>query len=79
MQNLSQLPLFKSAEICKIHDQDLEQRLLEMGCTPGEEISVVRKAPFKGPIAIMVSSYMLSVRYNDACNIDIKILDDEGQ
>jgi len=78
MQNLSRLPLFKSAEICKIHDQDLEQRLLEMGCTPGEKITVVRRAPFKGPIAIMVSSYMLSIRYDDACNIDIKVIKNEG-
>ena len=71
MRNLSQLPLFVKAKIFKINDQDLEQKLLEMGCTPDEEITVSRKAPFKGPIAIMVSSYMLSIRYKDACVIDI--------
>lgn len=71
MQNLSQLPLFVKAKIGKINDQDLEQKLLEMGCTPDEEITVIRKAPFKGPIAIMVSSYMLSIRFKDACVIDI--------
>jgi len=71
MQNLSQLPLFVKAKIGKINDQDLEQKLLEMGCTPDEEITVIRKAPFNGPIAIMVSSYMLSIRYKDACVIDI--------
>jgi Fe2+ transport system protein FeoA len=49
-----------------------------MGCTPGEKITVVRRAPFKGPIAIMVSSYMLSIRYDDASNIDIKILKNDG-
>jgi|TARA_B110000240_G_C13121089_1_gene292650 ferrous iron transport protein A len=71
MRNLSQLPLFVKAKIGKINDQDLEQKLLEMGCTPDEEITVIRKAPFNGPLAIMVSSYMLSIRYNDACVIDI--------
>ena len=71
MRNLSQLSLFVKAKIVKINDQDLEQKLLEMGCTPDEEITVIRKTPFKGPLAIMVSSYMLSIRYNDACVIDI--------
>ena len=71
MRNLSQLPLFVKAKIGKINDRDLEQKLLEMGCTPDEEITVIRKAPFNGPLAIMVSSYMLSIRYNDACVIDI--------
>jgi ferrous iron transport protein A len=73
MLSLSQLPVNINAEISKINDLDLEQKLLEMGCTPGEIISVVRKAPFKGPIAIMVSSYMLSIRFDDACKIDVNI------
>ncbi len=76
MLSLSQLPVYTDAEISKINDPDLEQKLLEMGCTPGEIISVVRKAPFKGPIAIMVSSYMLSIRFSDACKIDVNAKDE---
>jgi Fe2+ transport system protein FeoA len=48
-----------------------------MGCTPGEQIEVVRRAPFGGPVAILVSSYVLSVRKEDALKIDVKLLKDE--
>ena len=43
----------------------------------GETIEVVRKAPFGGPVAILVSSYVLSVRKEDALKIDVKLLKDE--
>jgi ferrous iron transport protein A len=58
----------------QISDNSLEQKLLEMGCTPGEQFEVVRKAPFGGPIAILISSYVLSIREEDARSINVKIL-----
>ena len=77
MQKLANLAIGNKAEIRSISDIDLEQKLLEMGCTPGEKIEVVRKAPFGGPVAILVSSYVLSVRKEDALKIDVKLLKDE--
>ncbi len=78
MQNLSVLEIGDQGEMERISDKDLEQKLLEMGCTPGEKIKVVRKAPFNGPIAILVSSYVLSIRKEDAMKIDVKICDYES-
>ena len=77
MQKLANLAIGSKGEIRSISDSDLEQKLLEMGCTPGEGIEVVRKAPFGGPIAILVSSYVLSVREEDALKIDIRLLKNE--
>ena len=77
MQKLANLAIGTKGEIRSISDSDLEQKLLEMGCTPGEKIEVVRKAPFGGPVAILVSSYVLSVRQEDALKIDVKLLKDE--
>ena len=77
MQNLSQLIIGSKGEMIQISDHILEQKLLEMGCTPGENFEVVRKAPFGGPIAILISSYVLSVRQEDAKNIFVKLLQDE--
>ena len=57
MQKLAELQIGDKGEIYAISDNDLEQKLLEMGCTPGEKIEIVRKAPLGGPIAILVSSY----------------------
>ena len=77
MQKLANLSIGTKGEIRSISDSDLEQKLLEMGCTPGEQIEVVRRAPFGGPVAILVSSYVLSVRKEDALKIDVKLLKDE--
>ena len=74
MQNLAELVIGSKGEMIQISDNSLEQKLLEMGCTPGEQFEVVRKAPFGGPIAILISSYVLSVREEDARSIVVKIL-----
>ena len=77
MQNLADLKVGEKGVMCMISDRDLEQKLLEMGCTPGEKIQLVRKAPFGGPIAILVSSYILSIRKDDAKKIAIKMVENE--
>ena len=74
MLRLTDLSIGDKAEMCSILDSDLQQKLLEMGCTPGEKIELVRKAPFGGPIAILVSSYMLSIREEDARKIEVNLL-----
>ena len=73
MQNLAELSVGLKGEMGQISDNILEQKLLEMGCTPGEKFEVVRKAPFGGPIAILISSYILSIRKEDARNIAVKL------
>ena len=77
MQNLAELLIGSKGEMIQISDNSLEQKLLEMGCTPGEQFEVVRKAPFGGPIAILISSYVLSIRKEDARNIDVKVFPNE--
>ena len=74
MQNLAELVIGSKGEMIQISDNSLEQKLLEMGCTPGEQFEVVRKAPFGGPIAILISSYVLSIREEDARSIVVKTL-----
>ena len=74
MQNLADLKVGAEGEMCMISDPELEQKLLEMGCTPGEKIQLIRKAPFGGPVAILVSSYILSIRRDDAQKIAIRLV-----
>ena len=62
MQKLSDIAIGKEYIIDSINDDELAQKLLEMGCTPGEKVVVERKAPFNDPIAIVVSGFMLSLR-----------------
>jgi ferrous iron transport protein A len=77
MEILADLSIGAKGEMLDISDNLLEQKLLEMGCTPGEQFEVVRKAPFGGPIAILISSYVLSIRKEDAMSIEVKLLENE--
>ena len=77
MRKLTDLLIGDQGEMYSILDSELEQKLLEMGCTPGEQIEVVRKAPFGGPIAILVSSYVLSIRKEDAMKIEVKTFNND--
>ncbi|MEE2954389.1 MAG: FeoA family protein [Bacteroidota bacterium] len=76
MKALSELSIGERGIIESILDSELRQKLLEMGCTPGEEICLVRQAPFGGPLAILISSSMLSLSKLDASQIIVKILDE---
>lgn len=49
------------------------QRLLEMGLTEGEQVSLVRVAPLSDPIEIRIRQYELSLRKADAARIRIRI------
>ena len=47
-------------------------RLMELGCLPGEPISVERVAPFGDTIVIRFSGLSLCIRKNEAQQISIK-------
>jgi ferrous iron transport protein A len=66
---LSQLAVGKKGIIKEFTDLEMSVKLMEMGCLPGEEISIQRVAPLGDPIAINVSGYMLSLRKREASTI----------
>jgi ferrous iron transport protein A len=47
-------------------DTEMSLKLMEMGCLPGEKVSIERRAPLGDPIAISISGYLLSVRKEEA-------------
>ncbi len=47
-------------------------KLMEMGCVPGEIISIEKIAPLKDPISVLVAGYSLSLRLEEAENIIIE-------
>ncbi len=72
MRTLADLKPGTSAEIVDLHGDDLAvQRIMEMGLTEGERVSVLRYAPTGDPIELRVRGYNLSIRRADASNIEI--------
>lgn len=56
-------------------DDEIKLKLMEMGCLPGEVITVERLAPLGDPIAIEVAGYTLTVRKNEADTVLINTID----
>lgn len=49
-------------------------KLLEMGCLPGNQVSLVQTAPFNDPLYININGSHLAIRRETACNIEIELL-----
>jgi ferrous iron transport protein A len=45
---------------------DIHVKLMEMGCVPGETVSITKIAPLGDPISIAVAGYNLSLRRTEA-------------
>ena len=58
-----------SAEIVSFESDDLFLKLMEMGCLPGEFVTIKNESPMNGPISIQVSGYCLSLRKDEAHHI----------
>ncbi|MBK8845112.1 MAG: ferrous iron transport protein A [Bacteroidetes bacterium] len=66
---LSELIKGESAIIDSFTNDEMKQKLMEMGCLPGEKIRVTQYAPLGCPLAIKVANYTLSLRVEEADNI----------
>ena len=66
---LSDLKAGESGRIKGFETSELELKLMEMGCIPGEMVVVENIAPLGDPISIRVSGYSLSLRKNEANHI----------
>jgi len=53
-------------------DETMKQKLLEMGCLPGETVTIDRFAPFGCPMAITISGSTLSLRLDEASFVVVK-------
>jgi ferrous iron transport protein A len=67
--SMDKMKVGESAVIVSFKDEVMSLKLLEMGCVPGEIVTLERKAPLGDPIAISVSGYQLSLRMDEAATI----------
>jgi ferrous iron transport protein A len=73
--NLSNLSIGQEAIIESVDDQDVYLKLLDLGCLPGERVTLEFIAPLGDPIAIKIfGGSTLSLRRKDAQTIQIKPL-----
>ncbi len=70
---LDQLPIGKKAKIVAVHGGGaLRDRLLDMGLTPKTIVMIRKFAPMGDPIELTLRGYELTLRIEDAKNIDVE-------
>ena len=68
-KKLSQIKVGKQVIIKSFEKDEIYLKLMEMGCVPGELVTVDQIAPLKDPISITVAGYRLSLRLDEADQI----------
>ena len=72
---LSQLKPGQKAIIEDFDNQEIHLKLMEMGCLPGEKITIEQKAPLGDPMSVSIAGYTLSLRLNEADHILVGVID----
>lgn len=73
-KRLSEISAGERVRITSFEEDEIVLKLMEMGCLPGEIISVEKIAPLGDPISILVSGYHLSLRIDEASKIFVEEL-----
>ena len=66
----------ETAVIKSVGDDCLDEnchclRLMELGFTPGQEVTVIAKSPFKDPLAVSIRGTIIALRCAEAVCIKI--------
>lgn len=71
--NLREVKIGDTVTVAKIGGEGaVKRRIMDMGITKGAEITVRKVAPLGDPIQVTVRGYELSLRKDDAENIEVK-------
>lgn len=70
---LDTLEIGKDAIVASVtsDDQALRQHILDMGLTPGTEVTMMKYAPMGDPLEIRLRGYELTLRKDDAARIEL--------
>lgn len=71
---LSELKTGEQGRVTRITAKNpIRRRILEMGVTPGAEITVKGRAPLGDPMDILVKGYHLSIRKDEAAWVYVEV------
>ena len=70
---LDQLPKGKLAIIEDIDSDQLPLKLIEMGCFPGNKVSLIQKAPLNDPLYLKIDESHLAIRKESAQHIFVRL------
>ena len=73
MSTLKDAKVGSSVTVTRVNGEGaVKRRLMDMGFTKGCKIFVRKVAPLGDPVEITIRGYELSVRKDDAANVDVE-------
>lgn len=66
IRKLSEIRQGQQVLITDFEKDDIFLKLMEMGCVPGELITIEKIAPLGDPISVTIAGYTLSLRLDEA-------------
>jgi Fe2+ transport system protein FeoA len=73
---LDKLEIGRRAKIVAVQGSGtLRDRLLDMGLTPNTQVMIRKFAPMGDPIELTLRGYELTLRVDDAKNIDVETIE----
>lgn len=73
MKTLDQVKIGETVKVVKLHGAGpVRRRIMDMGITRNVEVYVRKVAPLGDPVEITVRDYELSIRKEDAANIEVQ-------
>ncbi len=72
MKTLKEVKCGETVSVAKLTGTGtIKRRIMDMGITKGTEIFIRKVAPFGDPVEITVRGYELTIRKNEAENIEV--------
>lgn len=76
---LDRLPIGVKSRIIAVNGQGaLRRHLLDMGLTPHTVVTIRKTAPMGDPIELFLRGYQLTIRLDDAKNIEVQPLEERS-
>ena len=73
MKTLKDVKIGETVKVVKLHGEGaVKRRIMDMGVTKGVEVYVRKVAPLGDPVEVTIRGYELSVRKDDAENIEVE-------
>lgn len=69
---LADLSIGEKGVIISLSESKGTDKLLEMGILPNSTFELVRKAPFGGPIAVLIEGHLIGMRMEDAQLVSVR-------
>ena len=74
MRSIASLKIGQRAIIKEFSVDVVPLKLLEMGCLPGNEVTLIQAAPFSDPLYLTINGSHLAIRKEMASQIEIEFI-----